>query len=119
MTLPSVYTQLRPKARKQHKCCECAGIIQPGETYELYKGIWDGKADQYKTCADCVELRTELQGEDKEFLFGGLWETCDYAGRSYMLRFIDIARKRQVEMSERLLKLEARLRVEEQEEIKS
>lgn len=116
MTLPSAYTELHPKARKQHWCCECTGAIQPGETYELYKGIWDGRAANYKTCQDCVELRTELQGDDGEFLFGGLWEKCDYAGRRYMLRFIDIIRRRsQREMPSFMLRIEERLKAEEAE----
>lgn len=35
---PTVCEALMPRARKLHRCCECRGIIQIGETYHLFKG---------------------------------------------------------------------------------
>jgi len=54
----AVYNAARRKARKQHKCYECSGVILPGETYEYVFGVWDGRADNFKTCSHCVDLRT-------------------------------------------------------------
>lgn len=40
--MPAVFGQEQRKARKEHKCCECAGLIKPGETYTYSHGVWDG-----------------------------------------------------------------------------
>jgi hypothetical protein len=61
---PSCYTASTPTARKPHKCCECRGLITPGEKYHRFSGIWDGEADTYKTCADCQKLREDVCRED-------------------------------------------------------
>ena len=60
---PSVFSCDHPKARKEHKCCECGRIINTGEKYEKIKGIWDGKALRYKTCLPCASLRDDLTRE--------------------------------------------------------
>ena len=52
------YSASIQKARKQHKCHECSGIILPGEQYEYVAGLWDGNFDYFKTCSRCVDLRT-------------------------------------------------------------
>jgi len=49
-----------PRARKTHVCCECHRTINIGEQYELYKGLWDGNWDAYKTCIDCKSVRDVL-----------------------------------------------------------
>ena len=55
---PSVYRRTEVKAaRKEHKCEECRRKIKPGESYELVFGMWDGRADTFKTCAHCLALR--------------------------------------------------------------
>lgn len=46
------------KAKKPHKCHECAGAILPGEKYEYVCGRWDGDLSYFKTCSHCVDLRT-------------------------------------------------------------
>ena len=56
---PKCYTETFPKARKEHRCCECGGRIVIGEIYHLFKGIWD-EPGTYKTCIDCKELRDEI-----------------------------------------------------------
>jgi len=64
-------------ARKEHKCCECQLIIAPGDKYQIVKGCWEGKWEQYKTCSPCADLREEiLKGcWDKEWPpFGDLGE---------------------------------------------
>lgn len=56
---PLCHTETRPKARKEHTCCECRGIIMPGETYQVVSGVWSGGAGpaRFKTCWDCMDLR--------------------------------------------------------------
>lgn len=59
-TMPSVYACDTRKARKAHRCCECHGTIQPGESYFYQHGIWDGQPGAWKTCAECFALRSEV-----------------------------------------------------------
>ena len=51
-------TKTTPTARKQHKCGECFGIIQPGQKYQLVSGSWEGDMGSFKTCMPCVEAHT-------------------------------------------------------------
>lgn len=60
---PSTYRQTRPRARKDHTCCECKGEIAAGETYRLLWGVWDGEAKTFKTCNDCLELHDWVEGD--------------------------------------------------------
>lgn len=53
----TVYRASRQIARKQHKCAECARMIQPGERYESVFAIWDGDVGTPKTCQHCLALR--------------------------------------------------------------
>lgn len=57
MEYPQAYSEKQQKARKEHKCCECRGYIQPGETYQKIWGIWDGDVGNFKTCQDCQAIR--------------------------------------------------------------
>ena len=41
------------KARKAHRCHECAGQIQPGETYQRGAGRYEGDFYSYALCAPC------------------------------------------------------------------
>lgn len=53
---PSAYWETRPKAKKRHKCDECRGWIEPGETYLAVRGVWDGDPLSFKQCPDCLDL---------------------------------------------------------------
>lgn len=53
---PVVYTRRTPRARKEHKCCECHGRILTGEIYESFSGLWDSWGT-HKTCSDCKAFR--------------------------------------------------------------
>lgn len=66
---PSAYRHLERKARKYHRCCECGGVIKPGERYHVHSGIWSGAPGSYKNCADCEVIRCEL---DECVAFGQL-----------------------------------------------
>lgn len=50
-------------ARKKHKCGECRALIQPGEKYEDYVGVFDNDIFKQKTCTDCLSLRDTFFSE--------------------------------------------------------
>lgn len=81
------------KARKEHYCCECNGIIAIGVRYMRIAGAQDGQGYSYKQCADCrlafnwldLTLRTGPFGisSDEGIEFGGLRsELAEYASES-------------------------------------
>lgn len=74
----TVSSQKIVKARKHHKCEECDQIINPGDFYELFKGCWDGKWADYRTCADCSSIKEVFF---LGFTFGMLWE--DFRSNMY------------------------------------
>jgi hypothetical protein len=45
------------KARKQHKCDECSGLIVPGDKYEYVSGKWEYTVGDFKTCERCLDIR--------------------------------------------------------------
>lgn len=55
--MPSCFQETTRKARLRHRCCECKGVIEPGENYLYSSGVWDGDAMDYHTCADCEAIR--------------------------------------------------------------
>lgn len=57
-------------ARKQHKCCECSGVITPGEKYKRYFGVWDGDFSQYRMCIECSGTFSWLDAELRAGPFG-------------------------------------------------
>ena len=104
---PNVYSLLTPKARKRHKCGECRGFIEPGEKYQLLKGLWDGSWGDYKTCLDCVELRSEVDNDQRSDERPAFGEMFDYifddedGSPDRVFRFMDIRRKRNAPESPR------------------
>jgi hypothetical protein len=44
------------KAAKDHKCCECGGIIVRGTMHHLAGGKWDGDFSTFRTCPVCREI---------------------------------------------------------------
>ena len=71
-------TESTPIARKQHKCCECCGPIQPGQQYQLITGCWDGDMASFKTCPDCLAARTWATAQPE---WGGDGEHLYYFGK--------------------------------------
>lgn len=70
---PKLYLEQKRKARKNHTCYECRGLIQKGESYMYYKGLWDGDFCEFKHCLDCSSLIQQAQKKDSEcgcFMFG-------------------------------------------------
>jgi hypothetical protein len=70
---PKFYTITNPRARKRHLCCECRGDIMPGDTYENFAGMWD-RFGSFKTCPECVELRTDVSKRYREMPFRQMYE---------------------------------------------
>ena len=54
---PNFSKETFPKARKNHKCCECKDSILPGSKYNRIKGMWDGKFLTFCTCMACHRIR--------------------------------------------------------------
>lgn len=78
---PSCSTVRQPRARRTHRCCECAQPIAPGERYVRISGIWDGSPASHAFCLRCDRLRALLEARfnlDCGICFGGLLETIDY-----------------------------------------
>lgn len=53
------YTHLTPRARKEHTCDECGGMIKKGEQYHIHKGRCDGDWMQVKNCEQCETIRDD------------------------------------------------------------
>lgn len=51
----------RRKARKEHRCSECAGKIDPGTVYEHNRGKCEGEMWSSNTCAGCLSIRDYIK----------------------------------------------------------
>ena len=54
---PDLFTEHWVKARKEHRCCECPGVIPKGKMYLTSSGLWDGEFFRFKTCLGCAVNR--------------------------------------------------------------
>ncbi len=54
---PVCSTESTPTARIRHRCCECDGVVEPGQQYQRITGVWEGAGQSFKTCLPCVSLR--------------------------------------------------------------
>lgn len=96
--MPKAYSKATPKARTDHKCCECGGRIAAGERYNRHSGVWDSPAT-YKVCLDCDELRADMdEGRSchDRTGFGCIWfEVGDFDDNpSFYARFLAIQGRR-------------------------
>ncbi len=71
------------KARKQHRCDYCGGIIEKGETYDWSKHVYDGDLYEWKTHQKCQFLAAELwdyadpdEGMDEDMFQEALHDFC-------------------------------------------
>lgn len=62
------------RARKAHRCSECARTIGAGERYHHEATLYEGEFEIYRTCAHCMRVRAWLLGHCGGWLYGGLWE---------------------------------------------
>ena len=107
--IPAVYKCDTRKARKDHKCYECHGIIQKGEKYHNHHGVWDGSGSTYKVCVECDALRDQIdQGwidYDELTPFGSLIESVFSSDNpTFMITYMYIAVKRGGHIQEWFLK---------------
>lgn len=99
---PEAYICRRPKARKDHKCCECGGTILEGEVYNKHSGIWEDGPDSFKVCVDCDELRYWVDYSVPYFdrtPLGGLTDSVFNGGEIDDIRtFLKIKEKRRAKI---------------------
>jgi hypothetical protein len=81
------------KARREHRCCECHGVIRAGEDYNFVSGIWDGEAMDFKRCPTCAALASEA-ADSEGFVFENLIEELEGASMDQARRYIENARAR-------------------------
>lgn len=60
-----VWNETWRKARKEHRCDECAGAILPGERYLSYRWICQGEPGSFKECAKCRTVREIIADREK------------------------------------------------------
>jgi len=96
--MPEVYQLDTPRARKAHRCCECHGTIQPGETYHRHHGVFDGACFTCAVCVDCDALRDEIEKGrrwDEPVPFDGLHdELIEIEDADRFARFVAIKLRR-------------------------
>lgn len=96
--MPEWLNKETPTARKQHKCYECRGAIQPGERYHRFAGVWAGEFASFRRCSDCEALVNEANKSrdfDDLICFGGLLEDCvERDGDEQLSRLVGIMAKR-------------------------
>ena len=47
------------KARAEHGCVDCHGVIHKGERYAVYSGACEGNMYAEKVCSHCAKLRKQ------------------------------------------------------------
>ena len=63
---PVASTESWPRARKEHRCCECGGSIAVGEQYQLSSQLADGEGWRtFKLCEACIYLLALLYAEEQ------------------------------------------------------
>lgn len=81
------------RARKEHKCDECARTIKPGEQYEYTFGKWDGWVDVIKTCQHCLAAREWLATACMTWTYHDvLGELVEHWDEEYDLRSVQLGR---------------------------
>lgn len=62
------------RAAIQHRCGECGRVIEIGEVYRKYAGVWEGDFFTAKTCAHCKVGAAWLIKECSGYMFGAVAE---------------------------------------------
>lgn len=100
---PNVYSETKPTARKNHKCCQCYGWIKSGEVYHLCKGVWPAGPMTFKVCVDCKQLMDDINAglepwnHWEQVPFEGLSDWCHESDEpSDLARFKAIKEKRRM-----------------------
>ncbi len=54
LDIPDVWREkIIKSARKRHRCYECTRTIEVKESYHYAFGVWDGNAEEIRTCIHC------------------------------------------------------------------
>lgn len=61
------HCEIVAKSKLNHRCTECRGIIEKGESYERSSGIWDGHWSTYRKCTRCMALESAMEGHYRGF----------------------------------------------------
>lgn len=96
LEMPEFITVTNPKCRKDHKCCECRGVIKTGEKYWNHSGKWDGEFSVYKRCEDCSALIEKIKKDEDGcacIAYELLYEEIDHS-RKWLPEYVEIKRKR-------------------------
>jgi len=73
------------KSRKGHKCTECGRIINVGEPYRIYSGLFDGEWDHYPTCQHCLVVCQWLTENCSGFCHSAVYQDIAEHAREYRL----------------------------------
>lgn len=106
---PEAYTHKLRKARKEHKCNECFGLIKKGENYHYHSGIWDHEPADFKICLDCESLRSDINKTikdwDDKIPFSCLFEFVSACNEpDWIVRFVASMIKREARVPDWLIK---------------
>jgi len=81
--MPDILDQKNRKARKQHVCSYCVGIIEKGEIYDWCKLKYENTIYEWKAHKDCMFVAGELwqyidpyDGMDEDQFCGGCQDFC-------------------------------------------
>lgn len=74
----AVWDERSVRARRPHKCIECAGTIRPGEHYARVGCLFEGSWETLIRCALCYFLADAIEtlecGDEGLIPYGGLHE---------------------------------------------
>lgn len=84
------YSEYFRTARKQHKCCECNMMIDPGDKYVACAGKYEGRMEMYKQHLVCYHIARfvnlelfarwpERLADHDERIFCFIWHPIEYA----------------------------------------
>lgn len=78
--IPEFYCHKEPKARKEHRCCECKAPINKGEVHFFVSMKYEGEISTERQHLDCMNACMEVRSyQDECVYYGGLkewWAEC-------------------------------------------
>ena len=68
---PEVFhREIVAKSKLNHRCTECNGIVEKGQSYERSSGVWDGRWSTYRKCEKCMAFESAMEVHCRGFLGG-------------------------------------------------
>lgn len=62
------HTDKHPKARKDHRCAECGGLIRKGVVYHKQTGIYDSHPYTWSVHKDCAQLFFKMNDDSGSWI---------------------------------------------------